>query len=93
MLAHLKKEVDALLESIEGRQFMAHANSILEGEKAVDGKESLLVFPFTWPFNLLTYFKDGSQDITASEAQKVALINRLDVFYEDQVYFEFKQEN
>ncbi len=33
-LENLQKEVSVLLESIEGRQFMAHANSILEGEEA-----------------------------------------------------------
>ena len=32
-LENLQKEVSVLVESIEGRQFMAHANSILEGEE------------------------------------------------------------
>ena len=33
VLENLLKEVAILLESIEGRQFMAHANSILESEE------------------------------------------------------------
>ena len=39
---HLQKEVIELMKSIEGRQFMAHANSILDGEEMT--KETAQVF-------------------------------------------------
>jgi len=39
--ANLKKEAEGLLESIEGRQFMAHANSILEGASGESGNGQL----------------------------------------------------
>lgn len=34
--ANLRSKVDGLLSSIEGRQFMAHANSILDTEGIAD---------------------------------------------------------
>ncbi len=42
-LENLQKEVSVLLESIEGRQFMAHANSILEGEEATKESDQVII--------------------------------------------------
>lgn len=63
----LQKEVIELLEAVEGRQFMAHANSILESEAAkMKGQDKL---------------KDEKEE--ARENSKKPLIDRLDTYYED----------
>ena len=67
LIGALQQEVGQLLEAVEGRQFMAHANSILESEQlnargqdvAQDEKEA------------------------AKEIAKKPLIDRLDTYYED----------
>lgn len=65
--ASLQKEVIELLEAVEGRQFMAHANSILESEAAkMKGQDKL---------------KDEKEE--ARENSKKPLIDRLDTYYED----------
>ena len=66
-LASLRKEVSELLEAVEGRQFMAHANSILESEAAkAQGRDVA---------------KDEKEE--AKENSKKPLIERLDIYYED----------
>ena len=64
----LRKEVCELLELVEGRQFMAHANSILESEQARAQGQELK--------------KEENEE--AKENSKKPLINRLDTYYEDE---------
>jgi len=63
----LKKEVAELLEAVEGRQFMAHANSILESEAVKAQGQELS--------------KNGQEE--SKELSRKPLIERLDTYYED----------
>ena len=60
----LRGDASKLVESVESKQFMAHANSILDDESKGKGKDG------------------GGGEIT-EEDKKKALIDRLDVYYED----------
>ena len=66
-LGSLKKEVAELLEAVEGRQFMAHANSILESEAVKAQGQELS--------------KNGQEE--SKELSRKPLIERLDTYYED----------
>ena len=61
----LRGDASKLVESVESKQFMAHANSILDDESKGKGKDG-----------------GGGGEIT-EEDKKKALIDRLDVYYED----------
>jgi len=63
----LKEEVAELLEAVEGRQFMAHANSILESEAVKAQGQELS--------------KNGQEE--SKELSRKPLIERLDTYYED----------
>jgi len=63
----LKEEVAELLEAVEGRQFMAHANSILENEAVKAQGQELS--------------KNGQEE--SKELSRKPLIERLDTYYED----------
>jgi len=65
--ASLKDEVTELLEAVEGRQFMAHANSILESEAVKAQGQDLS--------------KNGQEE--SKELSRKPLIERLDTYYED----------
>jgi len=65
--ASLKEEVAELLEAVEGRQFMAHANSILESEAVKAQGQDLS--------------KNGQEE--SKELSRKPLIERLDTYYED----------
>ena len=66
-LVSLKEEVAELLEAVEGRQFMAHANSILENEAVKAQGQELS--------------KNGQEE--SKELSRKPLIERLDTYYED----------
>jgi len=65
--ASLRNEVIELLEAVEGRQFMAHANSILESEAAKAQGQDMS--------------KNDKDDF--NEISRKPLIDRLDTYYED----------
>merc|ERR1712126_752236 len=65
--ASLKDEVTELLEAVEGRQFMAHANSILESEAVKAQGQDLS--------------KNGQEE--SKELSRKPLIERLDTYYEE----------
>ena len=67
ILASLRNEVIELLEAVEGRQFMAHANSILESEAAKAQGQDIS--------------KNEKDDF--NEISRKPLIDRLDTYYED----------
>lgn len=65
--ASLRTEVKDLLEAVEGRQFMAHANSILESEAAkLQGQNAI---------------RDEKEE--TKENSRKPLLERLDTYYED----------
>ena len=62
--AELREEAKKLAESVESKQFMAHANSIIDDESRGKGKR-------------------GVADEMTPEDEKKALIDRLELYYED----------
>ena len=64
---NLRAEIESLVALVEGRQFMAHANSILDDVAAGDGGDGGEV-------------KAG---VVTDEVKKMALIDRLDTYFED----------
>ena len=60
----LREDAKKLAESVESKQFMAHANSIIDDESKGKGKA-------------------GIADEMTSEDEKKALIDRLELYYED----------
>ncbi len=75
-----RDQVGSLVEMVESRQFMAHANSILEGEGVGEKvRRKTLVFTGN-PVSCLMTFQVNKE---SSELSKLALAERLDEYYED----------
>ncbi len=75
-----RDQVGSLVEMVESRQFMAHANSILEGEGVGEKvRRKTLVFTGS-PVSCLMTFQVNKE---SSELSKLALAERLDEYYED----------